>query len=101
MNSLLITEINKKKRINSNEKSLKPGIQKEKEKKKKNSYFLARNQKTFEKAKMDLMNYLVDNQSKYTNLEKAIEYYENQIDFFKKKINNNNIIIKEKHKLLK
>ena len=50
---------------------------------------------------MDLMNYLIDNQSKYTNLEKAIEYYENQIDFFKKKINNNNIIIKEKHKLLK
>ena len=34
---------------------------------------------------MDLMNYLIDNQSKYTNLEKAIEYYENQIDFFKKK----------------
>ena len=101
MNSLLITELNEKKRINSNEKSLKPGIPKEKEEKKKNSYFLARNQKTFEKAKMDLMNYLIDNQSKYTNLEKAIEYYENQIDFFKKKINNNNIIIKEKHKLLK
>ncbi len=101
MNSLLITQLNEKKRINSNEKSLKPGIPKEKEEKKKNSYFLARNQKTFEKAKMDLMNYLVDNQSKYTNLEKAIEYYENQIDFFKKKINSNNIIIKEKHKLLK
>ena len=35
MNSLLITELNEKKRINSNEKSLKPGIPKEKEEKKK------------------------------------------------------------------
>ena len=31
MNSLLITQLNEKKRINSNEKSLKPGIPKEKE----------------------------------------------------------------------
>ena len=35
MNSLLITELNEKKRINSNEKTLKPGIQKKKKKKKK------------------------------------------------------------------
>ena len=72
-----------------------------KKKKKQKSYFLIKNEKQFSKAKKELMNYLIDEQSKYTNLDNAIEYYEKQIEDFQKKMNNNDILIKKKKTILK
>ena len=126
MNSLLITELNiKKKKKSLSQKFIKPknkvfkedelkisfekkkNKREQKEKKKKEdktkpkSYFLVKNEKQFSKAKKDLMNYLIDEQSKYTNLDNAIEYYEKQIEEYQKKMNKNEIIIKQKKTILK
>ena len=130
MSSLLITEVKiKKKKKSLSQKFLKPKnkifkedelknlfekknnkkekekIKKEEknneEKKKQKSYFLIKNEKQFSKAKKELMNYLIDEQSKYTNLDNAIEYYEKQIEDFQKKMNNNDILIKKKKTILK
>ena len=111
MKSLLITEVNEKGKPKSygNENSLKPinkyqEVKEEKtkknEKKEKPSYFLVKNKKKYNKAKMDLMNYLIDEQSKYTNLDKAAEYYQNQIEDFKRQIDRNQNIINKKQKIL-
>ena len=80
MTNFLITElhIKDKKSISPN-----PRINKIKEERKltfksseKKSYFLIKNEKKYSKEKKDLMDYLVDEQPKYTNLKKAIFYYE-------------------------
>ena len=46
------------------------------------------------------MNYLIDEQSKYTNLDKAAEYYQNQIEEFKRQIDRNQNIIDKKQNIL-
>ena len=111
MKSLLITLVNEKGKPKShgNENLYKPKYKyqekkeeknKKNEKKEKPSYFLVKNKKKYNKAKMDLMNYLIDEQSKYTNLDKAAEYYQEQIEDFKRQIDRNQKIIEKKQKIL-
>ena len=104
MTNFLITElhIKDKKSISPN-----PRINKIKEERKltfksseKKSYFLIKNEKKYSKEKKDLMDYLVDEQPKYTNLKKAIFYYEKEREKNKRKINDNENIIKNKQKIL-
>ena len=104
MTNFLITElhIKEKKSISPN-----PRINKIKEERKltfksseKKSYFLIKNEKKYSKEKKDLMDYLVDEQPKYTNLKKAIFYYEKEREKNKRKINDNENIIKNKQKIL-
>ena len=96
MSSLLITLVNTKGKSHKSENSLKP-IQK---KKTPTSYFLVKNQKKYNRAKNDLMNYLIDEQAKYTNLDKASEFYQNQIEEYRRKMNKNEEIIEKKKKIL-
>ena len=102
MKSLLITLVNEKGKPKSHEdeKTQKPIKKNKEEKKEKPSYFLVKNKKKYNKAKMDLMNYLIDEQSKYTNLDKAAEYYQNQIEEFKRQIDRNQNIIDKKQNIL-
>ena len=102
MKSLLITLVNEKGKPKSHEdeKTQKPIKKNKEEKKEKPSYFLVKNRKKYTKAKNDLMNYLIDEQSKYTNLDKAAEYYQNQIEEFKRQIDRNQNIIDKKQNIL-
>ena len=106
--NLLITELNYKGKTNLNESRLKNSKRNKKENENKNSiqkpqpasYFLIKNQKKYNRAKLDLMNYLVDEQAKYTNLDNAAVYYQNQLEIYKRQMNKNDIIIKQKIKTL-
>ena len=46
------------------------------------------------------MNYLVDEQARYTNLDNAVEYYQNQLEIYKRQMNKNDNIIKHKTRTL-
>ena len=96
MSSLLITLVNTKGKSHKSENLLK-SIQK---KKTNTLYFLVKNQKKYNRAKNDLMNYLIDEQAKYTNLDKASEFYQNQIEEYRRKMNKNEEIIEKKKKIL-
>ena len=106
--NLLITELNHKGKTSLTESRLKNSKRNKKENENKNSiqkpqpasYFLIKNQKKYNRAKLDLMNYLVDEQAKYTNLDNAAVYYQNQLEIYKRQMNKNDIIIKQKIKTL-
>ena len=106
--NLLITELNLKEKSSLTDRRLnkskgnKKGKENQKSNKKneKTSYFLIKNQKKYNRAKLDLMNYLVDEQARYTNLENAAEYYQNQIEIYKRQMNKNDNIIKHKTRTL-
>ena len=105
MKSLLLSNKQIKKASHSN--SLKPNysLPKEKKQKKKfdkdNSYFLIKNTEPFSKTKSKLMNFLVDQEARFIDLQKAEEFYNKQL------LENNRIInikkneIEKKKKILK
>ena len=93
MNNLLITQLNHKKKKKSKKKEEEKS---ENEKKKKSSYFLVKNDKKYSKTKLELMNYLVDEQARYTNLDKAVDYYQNKIESYKRQMNKNEELIQKK-----
>jgi hypothetical protein len=97
MSKFLITELNVKKKKKSKKKGevKSPNI-----KNKKASYFLIKNDQKYSKAKLDLMNYLVDEQARYTNLDKAVNYYQNKIESYKRKMDKNEEMIKKKQIIL-
>ena len=97
MSKFLITELNvkKKKKSKKKEEIKNPNI-----KNKKASYFLIKNDQKYSKAKLDLMNYLVDEQARYTNLDKAVNYYQNKIESYKRKMDKNEEMIKKKQIIL-
>ena len=97
MNNLLITQLNHKKKKKSKKKE---EVKSEKEKKKKSSYFLVKNDKKYSKTKLELMNYLVDEQARYTNLDKAVDYYQNKIESYKRQMNKNEELIQKKQIIL-
>ena len=106
--NLLITELNHKGKTSLTESRFKKLKRNKKEKENKKSkektqtasYFLIKNQKKYNRAKLDLMNYLVDEQARYTNLDNAVEYYQNQLEIYKRQMNKNDNIIKQKTKTL-
>ena len=97
MSKFLITELNvkKKKKSKKKEEIKSPNI-----KNKKASYFLIKNDQKYSKAKLELMNYLIDEQARYTNLDKAVNYYQNKIESYKRKIDKNEEMIKKKQIIL-
>ena len=97
MNNLLITQLNHKKKKKSKKKE---EVKSENEKKKKSSYFLVKNDKKYSKTKLELMNYLVDEQARYTNLDKAVDYYQNKIESYKRQMNKNEELIQKKQIIL-
>ena len=105
MMSLLLS--NKQIKRTSHSNSLKPNysLPNEKKQKKKfdkdHSYFLIKNTEPFSKTKSKLMNFLVDEEARFIDLQKAEEFYNKQLLENNRIINIKKTEIEKKKKILK